>query len=301
MRRRRSELSVPASNWKMIEKALGSEADIAFLDLEDSVAPAEKGAARENVVRAISELDWRGKPRAFRVNGLESGHFYRDLVEILDEVVAKVDLVILPKAESAVDVLKLAAVLKQIEPKGKTLGIEVQIESARGLLNAASIAAANPRIEALIFGPGDYAASVGMPSASIGVRDEWDDHYGGDRWHFALQSVLVAARASQRDVIDGPFANFRDLDGFRGSCLKARALGYDGKWCIHPSQIPIANEVFTPSEDEVRRALEVVDAYEEANRLGLGAVSIDDKMIDAASVKMAERTLGKASDQPLSS
>src|SRR5215216_5738023 len=164
-RRRRSELSVPASNWKMIEKALASEADVAFLDLEDSVAPAEKSVARKNVIRAVNELDWSGKPCAFRVNGLDSGLFYRDLVEILDEVAARIDIVILPKAESATDILKLVAVLKQIEPNSKRIGIEVQIESAKGLIHAPSISAVSARIEAVIFGPGDFAASVGMPSS----------------------------------------------------------------------------------------------------------------------------------------
>jgi citrate lyase beta subunit len=293
-RRRRSELSVPASNWKMVEKALASEADIAFLDLEDSVAPAEKSVGRKNVIRAVSELDWHGKPRTFRVNGLDSGLFYRDLVEILDEVVDKVDLVILPKAESATDILRLAAVLNQIEPGTNRIGIEIQIESANGLLNAASISAANSRIESLIFGPGDYAASVGMPSASIGAPEEWDELYESDRWHFALQSVLVAARSAGRDAIDGPFADFRDIEGFRASCLKARALGYDGKWCIHPSQIPIANEVFTPTVEEIRWANEVIAAYEEASKQGLGAIAVEGRMIDAASVKMAQRTVAKA-------
>jgi citrate lyase beta subunit len=293
MRRRRSELAVPASNWKMIEKALASEADIAFLDLEDSVAPAEKPGARQNVIRAMTELDWRGKPRAFRVNSLDSGLFYRDLVEVLDAAVNKVDLIILPKADSVTDILKLTAALRQIESGRTAVSVEVQIESAKGLVNASTIAAASSRIEALIFGPGDYAASVGMPSASIGASDHWDKAYGGDRWHFALQSVLVAARASGRDAIDGPFANYRDLDGFRASCLKARALGYDGKWCIHPSQIPVANDVFTPGEEEVRWANEVVAAYGEANRQGLGAISVEGKMIDAASVKMAQRTISK--------
>jgi citrate lyase beta subunit len=297
MRRRRSELAVPASNWKMIEKALASEADIAFLDLEDSVTPDEKQLARKNVIRAVRELDWHGKPRAFRVNGLDSQLFYRDLVEILDEVVEQIDLVIFPKAESVTGVLMLTSALSQLEPQpptGKLVCIEVQIESARGLLNAPSIADASPRIEALIFGPGDYAASVGMPSTSIGARDEWDEAYGGDRWHFAMQSVLVAGRAVGVDVVDGPFANFTDLDGFRASCLKARALGYDGKWCIHPSQIPIANEVFSPTEDEVNWANVVITAYEEANKRGEGAISVEGKMIDAASVRMARRIVGKA-------
>jgi citrate lyase subunit beta/citryl-CoA lyase len=278
----------------MIEKALKTEADVVFLDLEDSVAPSEKQAARTNVIRAVLELDWEGKPRAFRVNGRDTPNFFRDLVEVFDDVGDQIDLVIMPKAESATDVKMLDATISQLLPPseeslGRSVGTEIQIESAKGLLNAPEIAATGTRIEALNFGPGDYAASVGMPSVSIGSEDEWDKAYGGDRWHFALQTVLVAGRAAGVDVIDGPFANYRDLEGFRSSCLKSRALGYDGKWCIHPDQIPIANEVFSPTEDEVRWATSVIAAYEEANRQGLGAVSVEGKMIDAASVKMAQR------------
>jgi citrate lyase subunit beta/citryl-CoA lyase len=278
----------------MIEKGVASSADIVFLDLEDSVAPSEKNAARKNVIRAVSELDWNGKPRAVRINGLESGLFYRDLVEVLDEAGDRVDLVIMPKAESATDILRLDAVLRKTVPTGAVVAVEVQIESAMGLISAPKIAAGSPRIEALIFGPGDYAASVGMPHSSIGSGDEWDEIYRGDRWHFALQSVLLAARAMQLDAIDGPFADYHDLDGFRASCLKVRSLGYDGKWCIHPSQIPIANEVFTPTDAEVAWANEVIAAYEDAQQRGLGAIAVSGKMIDAASVKIALRTVEKA-------
>ncbi|MFL5761048.1 MAG: HpcH/HpaI aldolase/citrate lyase family protein [Thermomicrobiales bacterium] len=289
---RRSELSVPASNWKMIEKALASDADIAFLDLEDSVAPSEKPPARRNVVRAMRELDWRGKPRAFRVNGLGTPHFYRDIVEVFDDVQGNIDFVILPKAESTTDIAKISTVLRKLETEAgleQKLGIEVQIESAKGLLNAAAIAAANPRINAITFGPGDYSASVGMPSVSIGARDEWDEAYGADRWHFAMQTVLVAGRAAGVSVIDGPFADFRDAEGFRTSCRRARSLGFDGKWCIHPGQIAVANEVFSPTVEEITWATDVVSAYETAKRKGEGAVAVGNTMIDAASVRMAKR------------
>jgi citrate lyase beta subunit len=298
MRKRRSELAVPASNWKMIEKALASNADIAFLDLEDSVAPSEKPKARKNVIQAMLELDWHGKPKAFRVNGFETLNLYRDVVEIMDGVSGKVDLIILPKAETTKDILLLEALLSKLEYElglNQQTKIEVQIESAKGLTNAVSIAGASGRIDAVTFGPGDYAASVGMPNVSIGSRDEWDEMYGADRWHFALQTVLVAGRAAGVSVVDGPFADFRDSDGFRASCRKARSLGYDGKWCIHPEQIPIANEVFSPTPDEVKWANMVVAAYDEGKRRGVGAIAIDNKMIDAASVRMAQRIVDFAS------
>jgi citrate lyase beta subunit len=299
MRKRRSELAVPASNWKMIKKALASDADIAFLDLEDSVAPSEKPQARKNVIRAMLELDWLGKPMAFRANGFETPNLYRDVVEIMDGVAGDLDFVILPKAETTKHILLLEALLNKLESehgRNQQIEIEVQIESAKGLINAAVIAGASARVDALTFGPGDYAASVGMPNVSIGSPDEWDEMYGADRWHFALQSVLVAGRAAGVSVIDGPFADFRDLDGFRASCQKARSLGYDGKWCIHPGQIPIANEVFSPTPDEIKWANEVIAAYEEGKGRGEGAIAVDNKMIDAASMRMAQRIVDIASE-----
>jgi citrate lyase beta subunit len=292
MRKRRSELAVPASNWKMIEKALASDADIAFLDLEDSVAPSEKPQARKNVIRAMLELDWHGKPKAFRANGFETPNLYRDVVEVMDGVAGELDLVILPKAETTKEILLLETLLSKLERehgRNQQIEIEVQIESAKGLVNAVAIAGASARIDAVTFGPGDYAASVGMPNVSIGSRDEWDDMYGADRWHFALQTVLVAGRSAGVSVVDGPYADFRDLEGFRKSCRKARSLGYDGKWCIHPGQVPVANEVFSPTLDEVKWANRVIAAYDEGKRRGEGAIAIDNKMIDAASVRMAQR------------
>jgi citrate lyase beta subunit len=294
MRIERSELAVPASNPRMIDKALASAADVAFLDLEDAVAPAEKASARAHVVAALRDRDWRGKPRAFRINALDTPFCYRDLVEIVETAGDRLDLVVVPKVNRPEDVHVVATLLGQIEQNvgiAHRIGIEVQIETAEGLINCDRIAAANPRIEAIIFGPGDFAASVGMPLTRIGVPDEWDDAYPGHRWHDAMSRILVAGRAAGIRVVDGPYADFRDEDGFRRSCLIARALGYDGKWCIHPAQIPIANEVFSPSVTEVAWARRVMDAYARATAAGHGALALDSQMIDAASIRLAQRTL----------
>jgi citrate lyase subunit beta/citryl-CoA lyase len=297
MRPERSELAVPASNWRMIEKALASAADVTFLDLEDAVAPEEKAAARANVIRAVRDLNWQGKPRNFRVNGLETPFFYRDLIEIAEEVGDRLDLVIVPKVDRPEDIYVVATLLSQIEANGSftnRIGLEVQIESAEGLINCERIATASPRVEALIFGPGDYAASVRMPLAAIGTEDEWDAVYPGHRFHDAMHRILVAGRAAGLRVIDGPYADFRDPDGLRAACLRARALGYDGKWCIHPTQIETVNEVFSPTERELVWARRVVEAYEVAGREGRGSIAIEGRMIDAASIRMAQVTLEQA-------
>jgi citrate lyase subunit beta/citryl-CoA lyase len=297
IRPERSELAVPASNWRMVEKAAGLDADVAFLDLEDAVAPAQKEAARANVIRAFQTLDWGRKPRAYRVNGLDTPFFYRDLIDVVEAAGAAVELVILPKAESPADVLIVDRLLRQIEMARhipRRIGIEVQIESAEGLIQAPPIAKASPRIEALIFGPGDFAASAGVPNTAIGMLDEWDAAYGADRWHFARSSVVVAGRAAGLRVIDGPYADFHDADGFRLACRRSRALGFTGKWCIHPNQIPIANEVFAPSAEELASARALVDAYEGATTGGAGAATFNGQMIDAASLRMAEGVLALA-------
>ena len=293
----RSELAVPASNWEMSRKAVESEADVVFLDLEDSVAPSEKVPSRQNVIRAVRELDWGTKPTLFRMNALDTPFFYRDVIEIAEEVGDKLDLIMVPKVNRPEDVYVVDTLLTQIEAnKGfaRRIGLEVQIETAEGLINCDQIAKASPRIETIIYGPGDYTASVRIPSVSIGSLDEWDAAYGSHRFHYVMHRILVAGRAAGLRVMDGPFADFRDLDGYRASCLRARAMGFDGKWCIHPSQIPIANEVFAPTEAEVVWARRVIEAYEVANREGRGAVAVDNKMIDAASIKMAEVTLAQA-------
>ena len=288
-------MSTPAANPAMIEKALASAADVAFLDLEDSVAPSAKAEARGHVIRAVREADWGGKPRAFRMNALDTPYFYRDLVDIVEACGDRLDLIIVPKVDRPADVHAVATLLGGIERAhgySRPIGLEVQIESAVGLIAAEAIAAADPRVEAIVFGPGDYAASVGMPVESIGAPDAWDAAYGAARFHDVMHRILVAGRAAGLRVVDGPFANFRDLDGFRDSCRRARALGYDGKWCIHPGQIAIANEVFGPTPAEAAWAQRVIDAYDAATAAGQGAITLDGKMIDAASIKMARRAVG---------
>ncbi len=298
MRSYRSVLAVPASRWKMIEKASSSGADRFFLDLEDAVAPNEKTAARENVVRAIGGLDWRGRPTFYRINALNTPHFYKDVIEVVEGVGESLDVVLVPKVEHPEDLAALDILLTSVElnaglQPGK-VKLEAQIETATGLVNIDALARATPRLEALVFGPGDYAASVHMPQISIGTTDEWDEAYRGHRFHYVMHRILVAARAAGLRAIDGPVADYRDKEGLRKSCLLARALGYDGKWCIHPSQIEAVNEIFSPTEKEIEWARRVRDAYEEANAAGSGAISVDGQMIDAASIKMAQNTLDLA-------
>jgi citrate lyase subunit beta/citryl-CoA lyase len=280
----------------MIAKALASDADVVMIDLEDSVAPDAKAAARQTVAEALRDGDWRARPRVFRVNALDSPWFVHDLVALLGGTAARVNLVVVPKVSSAADVHAVATVLRSLELASgyeRPIGIEAQIESARGLIACEAIASAE-RVEALVFGPGDYAATLGMPLTAIGMPDRWDEDYPGHRWDYALQRVLVAARAAGVRAIDGPFADFRDDAGFRRSCLTARALGYDGKWCIHPDQVSIANEVFTPSESELKWARDVLEANEAAARRGEGSFAIGEQMADAATLRMARASLARA-------
>jgi citrate lyase beta subunit len=291
----RSLLAVPATRRKMVEKALASEADAVFLDLEDAVAPDNKAAARGDVVSALEELDWRGRPGLYRANALDTPYFYRDLIEVVEEAGDSLDAVMIPKVNRPEDLHAVSILLTQLElamelERGK-IELEAQIESAEGLANVDSIARATDRLTTLHFGPGDFAASMSMPQTSIGVMDEWDEAYPGHRFHYAMQRVVVAARAANLRVLDGPVADYRDEEGLRGSCLIARSLGFDGKWCIHPAQIGIVNEVFSPTDREVEWAKKVVAAYEEANAEGSGSVSVDGQMVDAASIRMARTTL----------
>jgi citrate lyase subunit beta / citryl-CoA lyase len=294
----RSLLAVPATRRKMVEKALASDADGVFLDLEDAVAPDNKAAARGDVVHALKELDWRGRPALFRANALDTPYFYRDLIEVVEEAGGALDAVMVPKVNSPEDLHAVSILLSQLElatdlDPGK-IKLEAQIESAEGLTNADAIARATSRLQTLHFGPGDFAASLRMPQTSIGVMDEWDEAYPGHRFHYAMQRIVVAARAAGVRVLDGPVADYSDEEGLHKSCLIARSLGFDGKWCIHPAQIEIVNEVFSPSDREVEWAKKVVAAYEEANAAGSGSVSVDGQMVDAASIKMARNTLDLA-------
>jgi citrate lyase subunit beta / citryl-CoA lyase len=294
----RSVLAVPGSNLEMAGKALASGADAVFLDLEDAVAPGEKAGARKSVVRALRELDWQDRPSIFRANALDTPYFYRDLVEIVEEARDRLDAIIVPKVQRQRDLHVAETLLSQIEvavgiEPGK-IKIEGQIESAEGLLNVDDIARATERLTTLHFGPGDFAASVRMPQTNIGKMDEWDEVYPGHRFHHAMQRIVVAARTAGLRAVDGPVADYRDEEGLRESCLIARSLGFDGKWCIHPAQIGVVNEVFSPTEREIEWAKKVVEAYEEASAAGTGAISIDGQMIDAASIRMARNTLDLA-------
>ena len=279
----------------MVEKALASNADGVFLDLEDAVAPDNKSDARNDVVHALKELDWRGRPSLFRANALDTKYFYRDLIEVVEGAGDALNAVMIPKVNRPEDLHAVSILLSQLElatdlEPGK-IKVEAQMEGAEGLTNADTIARATSRLQALHFGPGDFAASVRMPQISIGVMDEWDEAYPGHRFHYAMQHIVVAARAAGLRVLDGPVADYGDEEGLRRSCLIARALGFDGKWCIHPAQIAIVNEVFSPTDRELEWAEKVVAAYEEANAAGSGSVSVDGQMVDAASIKMARNTL----------
>jgi citrate lyase subunit beta / citryl-CoA lyase len=300
MRAPRSVLAVPASNLGMAEKALASPADAVFLDLEDAVAPDEKAEARGKIVQALQELDWGNRPTLYRSNALDTPYFYRDVIEVVEEAGDRLDSILIPKVQRPEDLHVAATLLNQTElsaglEPGK-IKIEGQIESARGLVSVDGIASATGRLMALHFGPGDFAASVRMPLTSIGVMDEWDEVYPGHRFHYAMQRIVVAARAADLRAVDGPVADYRDEDGLRKSCLLARSLGFDGKWCIHPAQIETVNEVFQPTEEETEWAKKVLKAYEEASAAGRGAITLDGHMIDAASIRMARNTLDQAPD-----
>ena len=292
----RSLLAVPATNPKMVEKGLASNADGVFLDLEDAVAPDKKAEARKDVIYALKELGWRRRSTLYRANALDTPYFYRDLIEVVEESGSALDSILIPKVQRPEDLYTVHTLLNQIElatglEPGK-IKLEAQIESAEGLTNIDAIARATDRLEALHFGPGDFAASLRMPQTSIGTMDEWDEVYPGHRFHYVMQRIVVAARAAGLRAVDGPVADYRNEEGLRNSCLLARSLGFDGKWCIHPAQIDIVNEVFSPTEREIAWAERVVAAYEEANTSGSGAVSVDGQMVDAASIKMARNTLG---------
>ena len=294
----RSVLAVPASNLEMAGKALASAADAVFLDLEDAVATDEKVGARGKIVSALRGLDWRGRPTLYRSNALDTPYFYRDVIEVVEEAGDALDSIIIPKVQRPADLHVAATLLSQLElavglEAGK-VKLQAQIESAAGLSNIVGISRATDRLEALHFGPGDLAASLRMPHRSIGVMDEWDEAYPGHRFHYAMQRIVVAARAADLRAVDGPLADYRDEEALRRSSLLARSLGFDGKWCIHPAQIPVVNEVFSPTDEEIAWAKKVVEAYEEA---GTGAMSVEGQMIDAASIKMARTTLDRVPEQ----
>lgn len=286
----RSTLFVPAARWSMIEKAVRSAADGVCLDLEDGVAPDEKVAGRATIARAFRELDFGRRLRMFRINGIDTPFAYRDLIDVVEPAGDRIDLVMVPKVASPDDLRFVDTLLTQIEMQRgqeRPIGIAAQIESAAGVLNVREIAQASPRLETLIFGPGDFAASMRMPLASIGEFDAHDDLYPGHRWHAAMQAIVAAARVNGLRCLDGPFAGLKDLTGLEHACRIARAMGFDGKQCIHPAQIETVHSVFSPSAEEVAWAERVLTAYAQAQAEGRGAISVEGKMIDAANLRMA--------------
>ncbi|MBP2707645.1 CoA ester lyase [Microbispora sp. RL4-1S] len=290
MRARRSCLAVPGSSPRFLEKAQTLAADEVFLDLEDSVAPAAKEEARANVVAALRDGDWTGRTVVVRVNDLTTRWTYRDVIEVVEGAGDRLDCVMLPKVRGASDVAWLDVLLGQIEranglPEGR-IGIEAQIEDARGLVAADEIAASSPRLETLVFGPADFMASIGMRTLVVG---EQPPGYGeGDAYHYILMRILMAARAHGLQAIDGPYLQIRDLDGFRRVARRSAALGFDGKWVLHPTQVEAANEVFSPSQEDYDHAELILDAYDYYTTVERrGAVMLGDEMIDEASRKMA--------------
>ena len=274
----------------MLAKAPGLPADEVFLDLEDSVAPGAKEEARANVVQALKEGDWSGKTVVVRVNGVATKWCHQDVAEVVGNAGHLLDCVMVPKVERAGDVTFVADLLRMIEDGtglDKRIGLELQIETATGITNIDAVAGASDRTETLIFGPADMSASLGLPTVTAGLPMPG---YPGDHWHFILSRILVAARNAGLQAIDGPYLVIKDLGGFREMALRARALGYDGKWALHPAQIDVLNEVFTPSQEEFDKAEAVVEAYRHATDVQLtGAVMFGTEMIDEASRKMAEQ------------
>jgi len=293
----RTVLLAPASNWKMLQKAAAAQADAVCIDLEDAVAVEEKEASRQNIIRAYTELEFGSKLKMYRMNGLDTGFAYRDVVEIVEAAGKNIDLIVVPKVNCPEDIYFVETLLRQIESHKnikRPIGIEALIETAAGCINIREIAASSDRLEAFIYGSGDYAASVQMPMESIGELDENDSVYPGHRWHYVMHAMVSAARAYQKRVIDGPFAGIKNPEGLKQACNVARAMGFDGKWCIHPSQIETANEIFVPSDKDIEWAQTVLSAYETALKEGRGAISVKGKMIDVASLKMCNTIVSRA-------
>jgi malyl-CoA/(S)-citramalyl-CoA lyase len=308
-RLQRSELAVPGSSPKLFEKAAASDADVVFLDLEDAVAPDQKEQARKNVVEAIGDIDWGNKTLTVRINGLDTHYMYRDVVDVIEQGSDRLDMIMIPKVGTAGDVYAVDMLVTQCEDamgRTKRIGFSHIIETALGMANVDAISAASKRNEALHFGVADYAASTKARTTNIGganpdyvVVTDPDDQGGrathwGDMWHYAIARMVVSARAHGLRPIDGPFGDFSDADGYRAAAKRAAILGCEGKWAIHPSQIALANEVMSPPEEEVTKARRVLEAMEQARKEGKGAVSLDGRLIDIASIRQAEALVSKA-------
>ena len=295
-RLQRSELAVPGSQPALFKKALDSAVDYVFLDLEDAVAPGDKEQARRNVIQGLQEHDWRGRGKTIcvRINGIDTHYMYRDVIDVVEQAGDRLDTILIPKVGVPADVYLVDALLTQIETAGglsQRIGIDVLIETALGMANVEAIAQSSPRLEAMHFGVADYAASCRARTVVIGGLNP---EYPGDQWHFALSRMIVACRAYGLRAIDGPFGDFNDPEGYVLAAKRGAALGIEGKWAIHPSQIALANDVFTPPPKEVERARRILDALEQAAKEGRGAAQLDGRMIDAASARMAQNVVNTA-------
>src|SRR5499433_2456269 len=305
----RSELAVPGSQPQLFEKAAKSAADVVFLDLEDAVAPDDKPQARKNVIQALREIDWGRKTMSVRINGLDTHYMYRDVVDVMEQGGERLDLIMIPKVGTAADVYAVDMLVTQCEAavgRKKRIGFEMIIETALGMQNVHEIAAASKRNESLHFGVADYAASTRARTTGIGGANpdyailtdasengQRDTHWG-DMWHYAIARLVVAARANGLRPLDGPFGDFSDAEGYKAQAYRAAVLGCEGKWAIHPSQVALANAVFTPSDAEVTKAKRILQAMAEAAKAGKGAVSLDGRLIDYASIRQAEVLVKKA-------
>ena len=292
---RRSCLSIPGSSEKMMGKGPNIPADMVFLDLEDAVAPKEKEASRARIVSAIRGNDWGDKVLCVRVNDWSTKWTAYDIMEVVGGAGERLDEIMLPKVENAAQIVATDLLLRQVEiasglPVGH-IGIEAQIETARGLINVEEICAASPRVETIIFGPADFAASMEMPVLTGGVQIP---EYPGDHFHYVFNKILMAGRANGLQVIDGPFLHVRDNDGLRDYAMRARTLGFDGKWALHPDQVTVLNDVFSPTQEQFDKAWQILDAYKAATENdGMGAVMFGNEMIDEASRKMALKFISR--------
>ncbi|MER5914329.1 CoA ester lyase [Streptomyces sp. NPDC001982] len=291
---RRSELATPASNDRMFAKAAGSGADLVFLDLEDACAPAEREAARGKAARALRDLDWGRTTRAIRMNGVDTRWAHGDVIEVVTGAREALDVIIVPKVRTARDVWWVDVLLTQLEETlnlRKRIALEVLIEETEGLQNVAEIARSSDRLEAIIFGAGDFSAAQG---AQVDTNFDPIVDYPGDIWHYARSRIVVAARAAGIDAIDAPFPNYRDPAAYRAAARQAAAMGYAGKWAIHPGQVGVANEVFAPTPEEIAHARRLVATYREAEAGGLGATGLDGMLVDAAHLRLAENVTSRA-------
>ncbi|MBP2369443.1 HpcH/HpaI aldolase/citrate lyase family protein [Pseudonocardia parietis] len=294
VRARRSELATPASNEHMFAKAAAAGADLVFLDLEDACAPAEREAARPKAARALRELDWGATTRAIRMNGVDTRWAHGDVIEVVTAAREALDVIIVPKVRAARDVWWVDVLLTQLEETlglGKRIGLEVLIEEVEGLQEVDAIARSSDRLEALIFGAGDFSASQG---ARVDTNFDPRADYPGDLWHYARSRIVVAARAAGIEAVDAPYPNYRDPDGYRTACERAGAMGFAGKWAIHPSQVEPANDVFAPTPEEIAHARRTVAAYRDAEAAGRGATGLDGMLVDAAHLRHAETVRTKA-------